>query len=132
LDTALTVTRSASDYVTTTGRLVEGIERRGLRIFARIDHAAAARDVGLDLANEQVFVFGDPRAGTPLMLDDPRVGIELPLRILVWEDDQGTVLTYRDPRELAGHYEIVEHRPTLEAMGGLLQKLVEEASGQAI
>ena len=63
------------------------------------------------------------------MLDDPRVGIELPLRILVWEDAQGTALAYRDPRELAGHYEVAEHRPTLEAMAGLLQKLADEASG---
>lgn len=129
MDTGLIVTRSASDHVTTTGRLIEAIERRGLRIFAQIDHAAAARDVGLDLPSEQVFVFGDPRGGTPLMLDDPRVGIELPLRILVWEDAQGTALAYRDPRELAGHYEVAEHRPTLEAMAGLLQKLADEASG---
>jgi uncharacterized protein (DUF302 family) len=128
LDTGLTVTRSASDYVTTTGRLVEGIERRGLRIFARIDHAAAAREVGLELPSEQVFVFGDPRGGTPLMLDDPRVGIELPLRILVWEDDQGTALAYRDPRELDGHYQLAEHHPTLEAMAGLLEGLSSEAS----
>jgi uncharacterized protein (DUF302 family) len=128
MDTDLIVTRSASDYATTTARLVESIERRGLRIFARIDHAAAAHDVGLDLANEQVFIFGDPRGGTPLMVDDPRVGIELPLRILVWEDDHGAALAYRDPRELAGHYAVAEHRPTLEAMAGLLQGLSSEAS----
>jgi uncharacterized protein (DUF302 family) len=129
LETALTIERSTSDYATTTGRLVEAIEQRGLRIFARIDHAAAAHDVGLELANEQVFLFGDPRGGTPLMRNDPRIGIELPLRILVWEDDRGTAIAYRDPRELAGSYEVGEHQATLEAMASLLHGLAEEASG---
>lgn len=129
METALTIERSTSDYATTTSRLVEAIEQRGLRIFARIDHAAAAHDVGLELANEQVFLFGDPRGGTPLMRNDPRIGIELPLRILVWEDDRGTAIAYRDPRELAGSYEVTEHQATLEAMASLLHGLAEEASG---
>jgi uncharacterized protein (DUF302 family) len=115
--------------VTTTGRLVEGIERRGLRIFARIDHAAAAREVGLELPSEQVFVFGDPRGGTPLMQADPRVGIELPLRMLVWEDADGTALAYRDPRELAERYTLDQNHTTLEAMANMLQGLADEVSG---
>ena len=68
-------------------RLLDAIARRGLSVFAQIDHAAAAREVGMDLSDEVVVVFGNPRAGTPLMQTDPRIGIELPLRMLVW--DQG-------------------------------------------
>jgi uncharacterized protein (DUF302 family) len=125
----LVLQRSASDYAETTERLIEAIERRGLRLFARIDHAAAAREVGLELANEAVIVFGDPRSGTPLMRDDPQIGIELPLRMLVWEDDEGTLLGYRDPRELGALYRVAEHRSTLEAMATLLHALAGDAAG---
>src|SRR3954468_19735584 len=98
--------RSASGYDETVRRLVEAVERRGLTLFARIDHAAAAREAGLELADEQVVLFGNPRAGTPLMQSDPRIGVELPLRILIWADASGVLLGYRDPRELAGPYDI--------------------------
>jgi|SRR5580693_5635554 uncharacterized protein (DUF302 family) len=128
MSTGLTITRSRSDFASTVDRLAEAIAARGLRLFARIDHAGAASDVGLELAAEQVFVFGDPRGGTPLMQDDPRVGIELPLRVLVWQDEQGTALAYRDPRELTVDYELGARRPTLEAMASLLHALADEAS----
>jgi uncharacterized protein (DUF302 family) len=124
------VKRSASAHGDTVVRLVDAIESRGLTVFARIDHAAAARDAGLELADEQVVLFGNPRAGTPLMQSDPRIGVELPLRILVWADPDGVLLGYRDPRELAGPYDIAaEHRPILEQMATLLGELLEEAAG---
>jgi uncharacterized protein (DUF302 family) len=122
--------RSASDYGETVRRLLEAIESRGLTVFARIDHAAGAREAGLELADEQVVLFGDPRAGTPLMQGDPRVGIELPLRILVWADADGVQLGYRDPLDLAGAYDVsAEHRPILERMATLLGELADEAAG---
>ena len=100
------VTPSASDYATTVARLTEALDKRDITVFARIDHAAAARDAGLELADELVVVFGNPRAGTPLMQSDPTVGIELPLRMLIWSDADGVQLGYEDPRELAGGYEL--------------------------
>ena len=121
--------RSASDYGETVVRLVEAIESRGLTVFARIDHAAAAREAGLELADEQVVLFGSPRAGTPLMQSDPRIGIELPLRILVWADADGVLLGYRDPRELAGPYDIAAEQAILEQMATLLGALADEAAG---
>ena len=60
--------------------LLAAIEGRGLTVLARIDYAGGARAIGLELADEEVVVFGNPRAGTPLMAADPRGGIELPLR----------------------------------------------------
>jgi uncharacterized protein (DUF302 family) len=72
------VTQSGSDYATT-----------------------VARAEGLELPDEEVIVFGNPRAGTLLMQADPRIGIELPLRILVWAGAQGVELGYDDPRDLA-------------------------------
>jgi uncharacterized protein (DUF302 family) len=122
--------RSASGYGETVDRLVDAIESRGLTVFARIDHAAAAREAGLELADEQVVLFGNPRAGTPLMQSDPRIGVELPLRILVWADADGVLLGYRDPRELAGPYDIAaEHQAILDQMATLLGALADEAAG---
>ncbi|WP_243063910.1 DUF302 domain-containing protein [Humibacter sp. RRB41] len=68
---------------------VQSLERelstRGIQIFARIDHAGGARAVGLELADEVVLVFGNPAVGTSLMQQDPIAGLDLPLRMLVWD-----------------------------------------------
>jgi uncharacterized protein (DUF302 family) len=126
----LVVKESAFGYRETVRRLMDAIESRGLTLFARIDHAAAAREAGLELADEQVVLFGNPRAGTPLMRSDPRIGVELPLRILIWADANGVLLGYRDPRELGGPYDIAaEQRPILEQMATLLGQLADEAAG---
>jgi uncharacterized protein (DUF302 family) len=122
------VKRSAASYIEATKTLTEAIERRGLRVFARIDHAAAAHAVGLDMAEEEVVLFGDPRSGTPLMQSDPRVGIELPLRILVWREGEEVLLGYRDPRELASSYDVGQHASTLDRMATLLDALVTETA----
>jgi uncharacterized protein (DUF302 family) len=125
----MVIKRSASGYGETVRRLLEAIESRRLTVFARIDHAAAAREAGLELADEQVVLFGNPRAGTPLMQGDPRIGVELPLRVLVWADENGVLLGYRDPRDLAGTYAIAaEHQPILKEMAELLSDLVGEAA----
>src|SRR5262249_9733696 len=123
------VSRSVSDHATTVGRLVAAIEQRGLTVFARFDHAAGARDAGLELGEELVVVFGNPQSGTPLMQNDPRVGIELPLRILVWESADGVQLGYNDPRELGDEYDLADVGEILERMAGLLGQLVAEAAG---
>jgi uncharacterized protein (DUF302 family) len=122
------VTRSSSGYAATAERLIEAIDDRGLTVFARIDHAAAAREAGMELAAEEVVLFGNPRAGTPLMQTDPRVGVELPLRILIWEDAEGAMLGHRDPRELAREYDLRPHHETLERMAALLDELVASAA----
>jgi uncharacterized protein (DUF302 family) len=125
----MVVKRTAYGYRETAVRVTEAIESRGLTLFARIDHAAGARAAGLELADEQVLLFGNPRAGTPLMRSDPRVGIELPLRILIWADASCVLLGYRDPRELDGPYDIgAEEQPILEQMAMLLAQVVDEAA----
>jgi uncharacterized protein (DUF302 family) len=122
------VTRSASGYAATAERLIEAIDDKGLTVFARIDHAAAAREAGMELAAEEVVLFGSPRAGTPLMQTDPRVGVELPLRILIWESGEGAMLGHRDPRELSREYDLEPHDQTLERMAALLDELVNAAA----
>jgi uncharacterized protein (DUF302 family) len=122
------VVQSASTYAETAESLIAAIERRGLKVFARIDHAAAAREAGLELEEEEVVLFGSPRAGTPLMRSDRRIGIELPLRVLVWREDERVQLGYRDPRDLNSVYDIDECQFTLEQMAALLEDLTTEAA----
>ena len=99
-----------------------------LSVFAQIDHAAAARNVGMELADEVVVVFGNPRAGTPLMQQDPRIGIELPLRLLVWDRGNETMVGYNDPRDLANTYDVTAQSATLDAMSSLLDQITNEAA----
>jgi uncharacterized protein (DUF302 family) len=82
----------------------------------------------MELAAEEVVLFGSPRAGTPLMQTDPRVGVELPLRILIWEDGVGALLGHGDPRELAREYDLRPHHEALERMAALLDELVASAA----
>ena len=119
---------SSSGYVETLDRLVDAIASRGLMVFAQIDHAAAAHGVDMDLAAEVVVVFGNPRAGTPLMQEDPRVGIELPLRMLIWDGGDAVIVGYNDPRELARSYTVSRLAATLEAISSLLADLAREAA----
>jgi uncharacterized protein (DUF302 family) len=121
------VKESSSSYSDTAARLGAAIARRGLTVFARIDHAAAARGVGLELSPEEVFIFGNPQAGTPLMQKDPRVGYELPLRILVWQEGGRVFVGYGDPEELADRYSLAEHKAILERMAALLAEVAAEA-----
>jgi uncharacterized protein (DUF302 family) len=120
------ISSSRFDYDETVERLLEALHRHQLTVFARIDHAAAAREVGLELADEQVVVFGNPRAGTGLMRSDPSVGVELPLRMLVWDGGEGIQVGYNDPLELTERYAIGDLRSTLEAMSGLLAELAAQ------
>jgi uncharacterized protein (DUF302 family) len=79
-------------------RLESIVRERGLTVFARIDHAAGAGDVGLSLRPTEVLIFGSARAGTPLMSARQTIGIDLPLKALVWQDaDHKTWIGYNDP-----------------------------------
>ena len=119
---------SSKGHVETLNDLLDAIAGRGLTVFAQFDHAAAAREVDMELAPETVVVFGNPRSGTPLMQNDPRIGIELPLRIVLWDSDDTTIVGYNDPRELAHVYDVGEHASTLDAMAALLSDLALEAA----
>ena len=86
----------------TMDRLEAEIRARGLTVFARIDHTAGAAEVGLPLRPTEVVIFGNARGGTPLMQADQTIGIDLPLKALVYEDASGKVwLSYNDPHWLA-------------------------------
>jgi len=83
-------------------RLEEAVKARGMTVFARIDHAAGASAAGMTLDPTELLIFGNARGGTPLMQSVPTIGIDLPLKALVWQDASGeTWLSYNDPGWLA-------------------------------
>ena len=124
------ITRSASGSVAeVVERLLAALEQRSITVFAVIPHSAGARKVGLDLRDQTVVIFGNPQVGTPLMQSDATVGIELPLRILVWDKDGTTTLGYHDPIDLAEEYSLGDAGAVLERMHHLLGELVDEAAG---
>ena len=86
----------------TVNRLETAMKAKGMMVFARIDHAAGAMAVGLSLRPTEVVIFGNAKAGTPLMQSVQTIGIDLPLKALVWQDASGdTWLSYNDPAWLA-------------------------------
>jgi uncharacterized protein (DUF302 family) len=110
-------------------RLREALDAHGLQVFARIDHAAGARKADIELEADLLLIFGNPSVGTPLMQADPRVGIELPLRMLIWEDPDRTHVGYLDPRELADRYALAGREQTLERQSAVLTELAAAAAG---
>jgi uncharacterized protein (DUF302 family) len=98
--TSLRTTPSADGYEQTVARLEAELARRGLEVFARVDHAANARTVGLRMPPTLVITFGNPVAGTPLMIEAPDLALDLPMRLLVRQTDNGVELVYADPAAL--------------------------------
>jgi uncharacterized protein (DUF302 family) len=125
---SIQTTHSPHSVAVTLDRLVAALGSRGATVFARIDHAGGARAVGLELGDEELLIFGDPRAGTRLMQADPEVGYELPLRVLAWDAGGQTLVGYRTPNELADNYAVAEQLELLERLDGLLQELIAEGT----
>lgn len=90
---------SARGFSQTVNRLIEVLDAAGMKIFARIDHAAGAHEVGLVMPPMVLLVYGHPKGGTPIMLAAPRAGLELPLRVLVREDGDGSTRILFHPIE---------------------------------
>ena len=114
----------------TMDRLIAAVTGR-MTVLARIDHAAAAAKVGMELRPTEVVLFGNPRGGTPLMQAVQTMGIDLPLKALVWQDEGGkTWLAYSDPKWLAKRHEaLVGMDHALGAMADALAAVAKEATG---
>jgi uncharacterized protein (DUF302 family) len=98
----LTTIKSNHATKETMDRLEADVKSKGLTVFARIDHAAGAAQVGLPLRPTELLIFGNAKGGTPLMQANQEIGIDLPLKILVWQDQEGTTwLSYDEPSWLA-------------------------------
>jgi len=121
---------SAHGAKATMDRLEAEAKAKSLRVFARIDHAAGAKDAGLALRATELLIFGNARGGTPLMQALQTTGIDLPLKALVWEDDSGKVwLTYNDPAWIAArHGDPAQVSEVTQRLAGALAALAKAAT----
>src|SRR5215831_14914603 len=111
-------------------RLEAEIRGNGMEVLARVDHAAGAAEVGLTLAPTKLIIFGNARGGTPLMQSVQTVGIDLPLKILVWQDTANkTWLSYNEPSWIAQRHGVVGTESTIDKMADLLTAITREAAG---
>ena len=115
----------------TIDRLVEAVKHAGLLVFARIDHAAGAHDVGASLRPTELLIFGNPRGGTPLMQDSQLAGIDLPVKALAWEDEDGKVwLSYNDANWIAERHGLGDaSRAAVAAIAAGMEKVIAAAAG---
>jgi uncharacterized protein (DUF302 family) len=118
--------KSNHDVATTANRLESALNEKGVTIFARVDHAAGAQRVGQTLKPTLLIIFGNPAMGTPLIQRSRSIGIDLPLKALIWEDTAGQVwFTYNAPDYLA-------HRHGITEMGDVIQKMTQALSNFAM
>ena len=114
----------------TMDRFEAEVKAKGLTVFARIDHAAGAAEVGMPLRPTELLIFGNAKGGTPLMQANQATGIDLPLKALVYEDATGKVwLAYNDPHWIAKRHGFGAYKSTtIDAMAALLKELATHAT----
>jgi uncharacterized protein (DUF302 family) len=122
---------SPHDFATTLGSLLAVLKEKSITVFACVDHAAGAAGVGLALRPTTVVLFGNPKAGTPLMQAAQTAGIDLPLKVLVWQAADGSVkLSYNDPHWITARHGLGGAvAQAVAAMAGGLERLIRQAAG---
>ncbi|WP_299701657.1 DUF302 domain-containing protein [uncultured Pontibacter sp.] len=122
----INTTPSSYNMEETLSKLRTSMKDIGVNIMAEVDHAKAATKNGLELRPTHVFIFGNPQVGTNLMQADQRAGLDLPLRLLVWEDEKGQVnLGYHSPKSLHNLYELKKQDAVLIKIALMYEKLSE-------
>ena len=129
----LTTIRSSFGPKDTMDRLETAVKAKGMTVFARIDHAAGAAAVGLPLRPTELLIFGNAKGGTPLMQSVQTIGIDLPLKALVWQDATGdTWLSYNDVDWLAKRHGLSsETEPAAGTLAGVVAALAKAATQAA-
>jgi uncharacterized protein (DUF302 family) len=113
----------------TMDRLETEIRAHRMTVFARIDHAAGAAEAGLTLRPTELIIFGNARGGTPLMQSVQAVGIDLPLKALVWQDAAGkTWISYNEPSWIAQRHGVSDAQPIVNKMADLLSAILRKAA----
>jgi uncharacterized protein (DUF302 family) len=130
-ETTLIVKESKLNVKETIDALTAALKAKGITIFARINHAAGAKKAGLELRPTELLLFGNPKLGTPLMQTDQRVGLDLPMKVLAWQDANGKVfVTYADPTSLKVRYKLDGKEPILQKMTKALAVFTAVATGK--
>lgn len=126
-ETGLVTRDSPYPVPETLGRIESALDAKGVTVFARIDHSGEAKAAGLTLRPTELLIFGSPKAGTPLMQAAPTIGIDLPLKVLVWQDDQGQVhVTWNSPDYLIQRHGLdASAAKPLAPIGGLIESAIK-------
>ena len=121
--------KSNYDVATTVNRLEAVLRQNGFTIIARVNHAAGAQSVGMELPPTELLIFGNPNVGTQLMKCQRTVGIDLPQKALVYENNAGHVLlAYNDPKYLDHRHKLRKCKDVLEAVKNALAKFARAAT----
>ena len=124
------VVKDASGTVTETmDRLEEAVTGAGATVFARVDHAAGAASVDMKLPDAQLLIFGNPMLGTPVMQQDIRAGLVLPLHVLVYDEGGATRITYEDVAGMMDGLDVDLEVDVFTRIGGALENLTNQAAG---
>ena len=115
---------SSHSVESTVQKLKTLLDSKGITLFAQIDHSGEAEKVGMQMRPTKLLIFGNPKAGTPLMLAAPTSALDLPLKLLIWEDSEGRVwLSYNQPAWLRQRHSIPQHlMPNISAVEILAQQ----------
>ena len=128
-DNGLVKVKSNHDVATTADNLEKVLDSKGMTDFIRINHAQGAQKAGLELRPTELVIFGNPKVGAPLMICAQTAGIDLPQKMLIFEDDQGGVwLAYNDPAYLDQRHGLSECGPVLEKVSGALAAFAKAAT----
>lgn len=125
---ATTTTLSALPFDETTERLEAAISSRGLTLFTVVDHSAGAKSAGLDLPPSKLFIFGNPQGGTPLMQANPALGLDLPLKALVHEQDGAVFVVTTDIRAVTTRAGVTQPQTLIDRIAGALDAIAKDAT----
>ena len=106
------------------------VEGAGATVFAVVDHAKGATSVGSQIPPATVVIFGNPKLGTPLIAANPQIGLDLPLKVLVWDEGGKTMIGYTDPVALKDRYGVTGADKTFDTISGALGKLTDKAAAE--
>jgi uncharacterized protein (DUF302 family) len=121
--------KSAYSVKETGDRLENVLQEKGMTIFNRIEHSASAKKVGIELAETELIIFGNPKVGSPLMKCELSVAIDLPQKALIWEDkDQQTWISYNDPKYLQKRHSIANCDELVSKIGNALAGITKAAA----
>ena len=125
----LVIVESENNVQTTTDKLEKILKSKGVTVFARIDHAAGAKKVGQELRPTVLLIFGNPKLGTPLMQKQQKFGIDLPMKVLIYQAPDGnTYMAYTDPTYLSKRHNVTEPAKVLQTMSKALGNFTAAAA----
>jgi uncharacterized protein (DUF302 family) len=125
-----TIKTSPKSVADTVSALTTAVDGAGATVVAVVDHAASAKKAGMELPPTTLVIFGNPKLGTPLMQKNRQIAMDLPMRVLVWQDGDTTKVGYLKPESMASWYGIAADNPSIKTMTGALDKLTNAATAE--